>query len=174
VADLERSSTEFRFFLPTMITSLLATPEYIRAALANVPGDHSKAISRKLDRQRVLHDDAKSFVFLLTEQAVRWPLLPAPAMAVQIDRLVSVSRLPSVRLGVLPLDRRQIPLTPLSMFTVYDRRMATVETPTGVMVFQGPRNTSVLVDEFSRYERHALWGDGARNRLRKWARLLRN
>ncbi|QMU70108.1 Scr1 family TA system antitoxin-like transcriptional regulator [Streptacidiphilus sp. P02-A3a] len=172
LAHLERSSAELRFFLPTMITSLLSTPEYIRATLAGVPGDHAKAIARKLDRQSILYDTSKEFIFLLTEQAVRWPLLPLPAMAMQIDRLVSVSRLPGVRLGVLPLAGH-MPLAPVNVFTVYDRRMATVETSTGVMVFKDPRDTESYLDEFSSYERHASWGDDARNHLGLWAQLFR-
>ncbi|MBF9069847.1 helix-turn-helix domain-containing protein [Streptacidiphilus fuscans] len=172
LADLERMSAEFRFFLPTIITSLLSTPEYIRATLANVPGDHSQAISRKLDRQSVLYDASKRFTFLLTEQAVRWPLLPRPAMAMQIDRLVSVSRLPSVRLGVLPLAGH-VPLTPLNVFTVYDRSLATVETSTGVMVLKDARDVESYLAEFSSYEAHALWGDAARIRLEEWAQLFR-
>ncbi|MEY9873632.1 transcriptional regulator with XRE-family HTH domain [Streptacidiphilus sp. MAP12-33] len=172
LADLEQLSTEFRFFLPTMITSLLSTPDYIRATLAYVPGDHSKAIARKLDRQAVLYDSSKEFAFLLTEQAVRWPLLAGHAMAMQIDRLVSVSRLPSVRLGVLPLSGH-IPLTPLNVFTVYDRSMATVETSTGVMVFKDSRDVESYLEEFSAYSDHALWGDAARILLEEWAQLFR-
>ncbi|MEY9940710.1 helix-turn-helix domain-containing protein [Streptacidiphilus sp. MAP5-3] len=172
LADLEQSSAEFRFFLPTMVTSLLSTPEYIRATLASVPGDHTKAIARKLDRQSVLYDPVKQFTFILTEQAVRWPLLSAPAMSMQIDRLVSVSRLPGVRLGVLPLAG-YIPLTPLNVFTIYDRSMATVETSTGVMVFKDSRDVDSYLEEFSSYEEHALWGGDARIRLEEWAQLFR-
>ncbi len=120
LARLESISTEFRFFLLSMITGLLATPDYVRASLADVPGDQSKTIAKKLERQHVLYDSAKSFTFVLTEQAVRWPLLPPVAMAVQLDQLASVSRIPSVRLGVIPLGGH-IPEKPLNTFTVYDR-----------------------------------------------------
>lgn len=34
LARLEAVTTEFRFFLPTMITGLLATPDYVRASLS--------------------------------------------------------------------------------------------------------------------------------------------
>jgi transcriptional regulator with XRE-family HTH domain len=172
LADLERSSTAFRFFLPTMITSLLSTPEYIEATLAHIPGDHSKTISRKLGRQTVLHEETKTFIFLLTEQAVRWPLLSTPGMVTQIDRLVSVSRLSSVRLGVLPLGSR-IPMKLVNVFTVYDRSMATVETSAGVMVFKDPRDVEGFLKEFAAFERYALWGDAARSRLKDWAQLFR-
>lgn len=59
LAGLESSSTEFRFFLLSMLTALLSTPEYIRASLAHISGDHGKAMARKLERQEVLYDRTK-------------------------------------------------------------------------------------------------------------------
>ncbi|MEU6993320.1 DUF5753 domain-containing protein [Streptomyces sp. NPDC046465] len=171
LAEFEQSSTEFRFLLPSMVTGLLATPEYVRASLAGIPGDHSKAIKRKLERQAVLHDTSKEFTFVLTEQAVRWPYLPSPAMATQIDRLVTVSRLPSVRLGVIPLVGH-MPVAPLNTFTVYDNRVATVETSSGVMVLRSQRDVSAYQDEFAVYEGYALFGDEARRALSTWGRQL--
>ncbi|MDX2932832.1 XRE family transcriptional regulator [Streptomyces ipomoeae] len=168
LAEFERSSTEFRYFLPSMVTGLLATPEYVRASLAHIPGDHGKVIAKKLERQAVLDDVSKRFTFILTEQAVRWPILLAPAMAQQIDRLMSVSSLPNVRLGVIPLVGH-MPRAPLNTFTVYDSRMATAETRSGAMVFRSHRDVSAYLDEFAAYERYALFGDEAREQLAEWA-----
>jgi transcriptional regulator with XRE-family HTH domain len=67
LAGLEATSTEFRFFLPSMVTALISTPEYIRASLAHVPGDASKAVAKKLERQAVLHDESKHFRFLWSQ-----------------------------------------------------------------------------------------------------------
>ncbi|MDT0543824.1 MULTISPECIES: helix-turn-helix transcriptional regulator [Streptomyces] len=173
LAGFERSSTEFRYFLLSMVTGLLATPEYVRASLAHVPGDHRKAITRKLERQSVLYDTSKRFIFILTEQAVRWPFLPTSAMAMQIDRLASISRLPNIRLGVIPLDGH-IPVGPLNTFTIYDTRIATVETQTGAMVFRDHRDVSAYLDEFTAYEGLALFGEKCRERLSEWADQFRS
>lgn len=172
LASLERSSTEFRYFLPTMITGLLATPEYIRASLAPFPGDHSKAIAKKLERQAVLYDAAKRFTFILTEQACLWPLLPTQAMAMQLDRLVSVSQLPSVRLGIVPMVGH-MPCAPLNVFTVYDASLATVEVSTGALVFRDSRDIQEYIEEFQTFEGYALWGEDARVKLRAWASRFR-
>jgi transcriptional regulator with XRE-family HTH domain len=165
---LEKTATELRYFLLSMITGLLATPEYIRESIAHVPGDQTKVVTKKLERQSILHDVSKRFTFVLTEQAVRWPLLPPAGMAMQIDRLVSLSRLPNVRVGVLPLGNH-VRARPLSTFTLYDRRMATVETPTGVMVFKDHRDISAYAEEFATYESCALFEDLARDHLSRWA-----
>lgn len=168
LAGLEAVSTEFRFFLLSMITGLLATPEYVRASIADVSGDQSKTIIKKLERQQVLYDDSKSFTFILTEQAVRWPLLPPMAMAIQLDRLASVSRLPNVHLGVIPLGGH-IPERPLNTFTLYDRRLATVETGTGVLILRDHRDVTAYLRDFETYERYAVFGDACRALLADWA-----
>jgi transcriptional regulator with XRE-family HTH domain len=71
--SLEASSTQMRYFLLSMVTGLLATPEYVRASLAHSTADTSKAVAGKLGRQAVLYDASKRFTFVPTEQAVRWP-----------------------------------------------------------------------------------------------------
>ncbi|GGT84093.1 helix-turn-helix domain-containing protein [Streptomyces coeruleorubidus] len=172
LAGFEKSSAEFRYFLLSMVTGLLATPEYVRASLAHIPGDHSKAIAKKLERQSVLYDTSKRFTFILTEQAVRWPFLSPAAMAVQIDRLVSISLLPNIELGVIPLDGH-MPTAPLNTFTIYDVRIATVETQTGVMVFRDHRDVSAYLNEFGTYEGYALFGEEGRERLAEWATRFR-
>ncbi|MFJ8001026.1 helix-turn-helix domain-containing protein [Streptomyces sp. NPDC096310] len=167
LASLESEATELRYFLPAMITGLLATPEYIRASLSHTPGDPSKTVAKKLERQAILYDTAKTFTFLLTEQAVRWAIVPHPALAVQIGRLVSISHLPNIRMGIIPLGT-VIPRGPMNTFTVYDDRLATVENFTGRMVFRDPRDVSEHISVFTSFERHALFGGEARELLEQY------
>ncbi|WP_436957482.1 helix-turn-helix domain-containing protein [Streptomyces sp. SudanB182_2057] len=173
LSGFEKASTEFRYFLLSMVTGLLATPDYIKASLAHIPGDHSKAIAKKLERQSVLYDASKRFTFILAEQAVRWPFLTPAAMAMQLDRLVSISLLSNIRLGVIPLDGH-MPTAPLNTFTIYDTRIATVEAQTGVMVFRDHRDVSAYLNEFGIYEGYALFGEEGRERLADWAGRFRS
>ncbi|GAQ54648.1 helix-turn-helix domain-containing protein [Streptomyces acidiscabies] len=173
LARLESLTVEFRFFLPTMITGLLATPEYVRASLAGNSGDMSKIVAKKLERQQVLLDSSKFFTFLLTEQAVRWPLASSIAMAMQLDRLASVSRIPNIRLGVIPLGTvGPIAETPLSVFTVYDRRLVQVETNTGALILRDHRDVNAYRDDFDRYESYAAFGDECRELLSEWSMIF--
>ncbi|MGW0533604.1 helix-turn-helix domain-containing protein [Streptomyces sp. NPDC003032] len=173
LAGLEAESTELRYFLPAMVTGLLATPEYIRAGLGHSPVDVTKTVARKLERQALLYDSAKRFTFLLTEQAVRWAVVQPPAMAVQIDHLISVSRLPHVRIGVVPLGT-VVGRGPMNTFTIYDQRLTTVETFTGRIVFQDARDIAEHLDVFDLYERHAVFGEEARYLLQEWATIYRS
>jgi transcriptional regulator with XRE-family HTH domain len=172
LAALEADTTHIRFFLPTMITGLLQTPEYARASLGVFPGDHGQAIAKRLDRQATLYDRAKRFTFLLTEAAVRWQLVEPAVMAVQIGRLASLSELPNLRLGIIPLDAC-VPDGPLNTFTVYDDRIATAETFGGVIMMRDPRDVAYHLELFAFFERYAVFGDEVRKLLEQYARDLR-
>ena len=172
LASLEADATHIRFFLPTMVTGLLQTPEYARASLGVFPGDHGQAIARRLDRQATLYNRAKRFSFLLTEAAVRWQLVEPAVMAVQMGRLVSLSELPNVRLGVIPLDAC-IPDGPLNTFTVYDDRIATAETFGGVIMMRDPRDVAYHLELFAFFERYAVFDDEVRKLLEQYAQNFR-
>ena len=172
LAGLEATSTEFRFFLPSMVTALISTPEYIRASLAHVPGDASKAVAKKLERQAVLYDESKHFRFVVTESAARWPLCPPLLMALQLDRLASLSRLPNVQLGVIPVSSSP-PRGPMNTFTVYDERLATAETFTGAVIMRDPRDVAFHLQLFHLFEDAALFEGAARERLTEWAAIFR-
>lgn len=165
LASLERDAREMRHFLPTLLTGLLQIPEYMRAAM-NTPiepaaGDTSRAVALKLERQAILHDKSKHFAFLLTESAVRWQLCEPSVMAVQLDRLVSLSRLSNIRMGVMPLSA-QVPDGAYHTFVAYDRRLVTVELFTGQLVLRDPKDVEHYRALFDFFDSHALWGDEAR------------
>lgn len=172
LAALEAAARHIRFFLPVMITGLLNTPEYAKATMSLVPGDHSRMLAKKLERQSVLYDTSKEFTFLLSEAAARWALVPPPAMAVQIDRLISVSRLGNVHIGIIPLDR-QVGGGPLNTFTLYDDRLATAETFGGAIIMRDPKDVDSHLKLFEFFARHALFDDDARSRLDGIARDFR-
>ncbi|MEW2297685.1 helix-turn-helix transcriptional regulator [Streptomyces sp. NPDC006743] len=170
---LEASSTHLRYFLLSMVTGLLATPEYVRASLAHSPADTSKAVAGKLERQAVLYDPSKRFTFILTEQAVRWPVVSSLALAEQIDRLSSLTYLPNVHIGLIPMGTAT-PKTPLNTFTVYDASLATIETSAGLLVLRDERDVRSYLEEFSGYEGCALFEEEARAKLAEWSAICRS
>jgi transcriptional regulator with XRE-family HTH domain len=172
LSSLEAATTEFRFFLPAMMASLISTPDYIRASLAHVRGSTGKAVAKKLERQSVLYDTSKSFSFVLTESAVRWPVSDPAVMTAQLDHLILLSRLPNFRLGVIPVLASQL-RGPLNTFTVYDERLVTAETFTGMVVMRDPHDVALHLDLFARFEHAAIFGDTARKRIAEWAAALR-
>ena len=168
LAALEQNASEVRHFLPALITGLLQTPEYMRAAMSTpvepVSGDVGRAVAAKLERQAVLHEPGKRFCFLLTESALRWQLCPPAVMALQLDRLVSLSQLPTVDIRVLPLDR-PVPDGAYHTFVTYDRRLVTVELFSGQLVLRDPKDVEHYRALFDFFAGLALWADDARKML---------
>jgi len=176
LAALEANATLVRHFLPTLITGLLQIPEYMRAAMHTpiqpAACDLSKAIALKLERQAILHDKAKNFEFLLTESATRWQVCEPSIMAVQIDRLVSLSQLPNIRIGVLLLSV-QVDNGAYHTFVTYDRRLVTIELFTGQLVLRDPKDIDHYRALFDLFGAHALWADDARSVLTTLADTFR-
>jgi Domain of unknown function (DUF5753) len=110
---------------------------------------------------------------VLTEAAVRWQLCEPQVMAVQMGRLISLSELPSVRIGIIPLDR-YVPDGPLNTFTVYDDRIATAETFGGVIMMRDPRDVQSHLELFAFFERYAAFDADARALLESYADNFRS
>ncbi|MGN5633516.1 helix-turn-helix domain-containing protein [Streptomyces sp. AC154] len=174
LAGLEASSTTFRYFLLSMITGLLATPAYVRASLGDAPSEQQmKTVALKLERQRVLFDRAKRFTFLLTEAAVRYPLIPRDELAMQIDHLISLTKQPNIRIGILPMGTH-LGTGALNTFTIYDEAVATAELDLGAIVFRDTRDVQDLITRFAHYEEKALFSGDARAQLKDWAEACRS
>lgn len=177
LAALEANATHIRYFLPALITGLLQTPAYLRQALHSpvdpaARADRSRSIAAKLARQSILDDHSKRFDFLLTDSAVRWQLCDPPAMAAQLDHLISISHLPTVQMGILPQQAR-IPDGPMNGFVIYDTRLVTIELFTGQLVLRDPKDIDHYHALFGFFTSHALWSDAARNHLQTLAEVFR-
>ncbi|WP_225096261.1 DUF5753 domain-containing protein [Streptomyces sp. CoH27] len=172
LAALEKSAVHLRYFLPSIPTGLIQTPEYMRHVMtrtsASATGDVDRVIALKLERQAVLNDPEKRFEFLLTESAIRWQLCEAAVMAQQIEHLVSLSRRPNVDVKVLPLSAR-VSEVPFNTFTVYDTTLATLEVFTGRVVLREAKDVEHYSRLFEAFAGHAYTDDAARQLLDDWA-----
>ncbi|MGW0900426.1 helix-turn-helix domain-containing protein [Streptomyces goshikiensis] len=161
------SMTLLRLFQPSLVPGLLQTPEYVRAVLQRKGlGEEqlSRTIGARIERQRVLYDTDKALRFIMTEPVLRWRILPAAMLAGQVDRIVSVSRLPNVDIRVVPLDAAQTDV-PGRSFVIRDDQMVTVETTHAEMVVTDPRDVALYVDKFDRFSNVALSGSDMRAML---------
>ena len=177
LASLEAAATHVRHFLPSLVTGLLQVPEYMTAALASavhpLNGDLSKVTSLKLMRQAVLHEEGKRFDFLITENAARWRLCSPSVMVLQLDRIISVSRLPAVSVSVLPLNA-QATEGAFHTFVIYDAKLVTAELFSGQVVLRDPKDIDYYTELFNFFEARALVGDDARGQLDAWASDFRS
>ncbi|GAB2939332.1 helix-turn-helix domain-containing protein [Streptomyces heilongjiangensis] len=163
-----RSAQLVRSFQCVVLPALLQTAEYARHVFASVPNSTPDAIGRavaaRIERQSVLYEPGRESVFVLTEAVLRtWPGSPALMLA-QLDRLLAVESLDSVRLGVIPW-RRRVPVLPRHGFTLCDKRAVVVETFDRERVSADSAELAAYEDTFARFEEAATFGDEVRELL---------
>ncbi|MFD4374070.1 helix-turn-helix domain-containing protein [Streptomyces sp. NPDC058486] len=158
---IEARTSLLRVFQPALVPGLLQTPEYARAILSRHDDLTEETVRRtvaaRLERQAVLYDEAKTFRFVITEPVLRWLIVPPMVMVGQLDKLISVTRLPNMDLRVVPLvgPKRDIPN---HAFVVRDDRAVTVETVHAEVVVTDPRDVAVYVAKFDDFAEDAVTG----------------
>jgi transcriptional regulator with XRE-family HTH domain len=133
IANLDAKTRLFRVFEATIVPGLLQTAEYARARLTqgvilyNAANDINEAVRVRMQRQELLYRPDKRFHFVITEAALRLRLCTAEVMLAQLDRLMSLSTLPNVRLGIIGADTQYV-VGPWHGFWLRDNDRVLVET----------------------------------------------
>ncbi|MFF5011003.1 helix-turn-helix domain-containing protein [Streptomyces phaeochromogenes] len=162
---IEAQMSLLRLFQPALVPGLLQTPEYMRAILSRhedlTEETVRRTVSARLERQEVLYDESKTLRFVITEPVLRWLIVPPLVMAGQLDRLISLSRLPNIDIRVVPLAGRQHDI-PNHAFVIRDDRAVTVETVHAEVVVTDPRDIALYAAKFDGFAERALHGDAVR------------
>ncbi|MER5371835.1 helix-turn-helix transcriptional regulator [Streptomyces sp. NPDC002553] len=163
-----RSAQLVRSFQCVVLPAMLQSAEYARhvfdSAPDSTPEGVGRAVAARVERQSLLYEPGRESVFVLTEGVLRtWPGSPALMLA-QLDRLLAVESLSTVRLGVVPW-RQAMPLMPRHGFTLCDRAAVVVETFRGERVLAGSTEVAAYEDTFSRFEEAATFGPDVRELL---------
>jgi hypothetical protein len=164
---VESHMTQLKLFQPALVPGLLQTPEYIHAILSrhNLSQDVLNKTSRsRLERQRILYDASKDLRFVITENVFRWRIVSPARMAEQIDRIISLSRLSNVDVGVVPFAVDQNDIANHA-FVIRDDRTVTVETIHAEVVVTEPRDVAVYVEKFEGFASLGLHGSEMREML---------
>ena len=157
----------FRAFETTVVPGLLQTAEYARARFAegirrlNLPNDIDEAVAARARRQEILYRPDKRFHFVLTEAALRFRLCAPDVMVGQLDRLVSLSHLPNVRLGIIGFET-QYATAPWHGFWLYDNERVLVETLSAELDLRQPQEIELYSSAFEQLAAVAGYGRSAR------------
>ncbi|MFJ7202279.1 helix-turn-helix domain-containing protein [Streptomyces sp. NPDC098789] len=165
IQAMEAQTDLLRVFQCSCIPGLLQTPEYVRGVQrgSELTDDAlEEMIGARLRRQEVLYDRSRTFDFLVTESVLRWKLVPAPMMAAQLDRLITMSRMPNVRIGIVPLSA-SMPGLPTSSFVLFDSRLVIVEIPHAEITTSEVRDIALYENKYRMFDRVALSGEGMRD-----------
>lgn len=162
IQAIESQATRIRLFQGQLVPGLLQTPEYVSAVFSLPPvlpeETRARTIAARLERQKTLYQPEKSFHFIICEHVLRWLVCEPMVMAVQLDRILSLARLPNVTVGVVPLSGRK-PDFPMTCFSLLDDRLVLVETFHSEITTREPRDIKTYSDTFDRFSSVAQYGD---------------
>jgi transcriptional regulator with XRE-family HTH domain len=172
-----RQGKRIRNFEIAFIPGLLQTPEYIRYRALEAVRLHGtredkvdETVASRMRRQEALWDTSKTFEFVITEAAFRLLPCPRPVMIAQLDRLMTVTAMSNVTLGIIPFDTELAVVPMLGFLTVDDATI--VETFTSTDTLKG--SESAKCDQiFDALMAEAVTGEGARRLIAAAAASLR-
>ncbi|MEU1221184.1 helix-turn-helix domain-containing protein [Streptomyces microflavus] len=114
------------------VNGLLQTPDYARhvfecyATLQKSPRDTEDAVRARMDRQRWLYQPGRRLNLLLWEGALRAQVCPPKVLAGQLDRLMGVVGMDTVRLGIVPFNTALL-LPPANAFWIVGEQLVITE-----------------------------------------------
>jgi hypothetical protein len=158
----------FRIYESGVIPGLFQTPAYATARMARIiafsgiPNDLEDAVAARMDRQRVLYSGDHRFTVVLEEWTLRSRLGSVEMMAGQLGHLINVASLPSVSLGIIPMNAERV-MWAAPGFWIFDDDCAHVETPTALLTVTQPREISAYVRTFVELASTAVHGAAARS-----------
>jgi transcriptional regulator with XRE-family HTH domain len=157
----------FRAFETSVIPGLLQTAEYARARLEEAARqfetvkDVDEAVKVRVQRQEILYRQDKRFHFVLTEAALRYRRCSIEVMLAQLDRLVALSALRNVRLGIIGFETKY-PVGPLHGFWLRDNDRVMVETYSAELNLAQPQEVELYGRVFEQLAEAASYGSAAR------------
>ncbi|MFF2805709.1 Scr1 family TA system antitoxin-like transcriptional regulator [Streptomyces sp. NPDC058000] len=98
---------------------------------------------------------------MITESVLKWRLISPTMMAAQLDKLITMSRMPNISIGVVPLSAPMTDL-PSSSFALFDNRLVIVEIPHAKVTTTEPRDIERYVTKFDGFEQVAVADEGMR------------
>lgn len=175
IRALEAQAAQISEFRPTFMPGLLQTAEYAKELLhlASGPLDFGgdelevdRMVAMRMQRQQVLYDPGKHIHFVLLEAALRCRVCSPSTLAGQLDRLVALVGLPTLRLGLVPFET-QLPIIPFGDFTIYDQDLVVVEGLTGEQHLGQSDEIALYVQFFDILSGAAVYGQEAVSVIRR-------
>lgn len=166
VRAIEEQSARIGEFEVAVIPGILQTADYAREVLSVSSGPRAwgsddaeveDKIAGRLRRQEILYGRDKRVQVVLSEAALRVLVTTPGTMAGQLDKLLAVSRLPAMELGVIGFSQR-IPAYSIGGFRVYDDDLIVVESISGEDEITDPAKVTVYLEAFDALRQAASTG----------------
>jgi hypothetical protein len=127
-----------------------------------------------MNRQAILYDSSRHLEFILAEAAVRWRLVPENLMRAQIEKIIDISTLDNVTIGIIP-QAAEADVWHDHGFNILEDRgdngdpVVHVETLTQGLTITEPDEVAAYKEAFDRLRRLAVTGTDAQTLLRQIA-----
>jgi transcriptional regulator with XRE-family HTH domain len=166
-SKLENETRYTRWYEPCLVPGFLQTSDYLISVLRKVTAfyeiptdDFDAAVTKRLDRQRNLHQGNRRYHFILAEQVLFTTVGDDDVMIAQLDRLLRAMSLPRVVISIIPANASyEVPTT---NFVLYDRHRVQVETIAAELTITQPREVALYEKTFLTLAKQAVIGDAAR------------
>lgn len=139
-------------FIPGFIQTAAYASELLRLPLGPTvfganDDDIDQMVAARMERQSILYDPSKSVNIIVLEGALYSRVCETNIQIAQLDRLITLSGLPSLNLGIVPFAAR-LPIFPLGGFLIYDQDFVVVESLTGEQQLSSQEEVSLYVSLF--------------------------
>ena len=161
IDELTRNATRIRDAQITVIPGLLQIPAYARSIFTQVQAvypnvDIDAAVQARMRRREILHEEGRTFEFIIAEAALAMPPCPPKVMHAQIDRLMISMDLENVTVGIVP-QGRQLAMSFYNNFTLLDDLLVVEsygyeDQVTGELAEAHARIFEMLMDESAKEE----------------------
>lgn len=149
ILDLERHSDRIEVLQHSILPGLTQTAAYAREVLCRLStarGDIESAVAARIERQELLDDRNKSFLFVISEWALALPMLAdAGARSRQSAKLESIASRGNCDVRILPLGAKTKSIV-FGSFVMYDRRLAYVESNSHGMTVSDDESLGAYID----------------------------
>lgn len=159
---------QFRIYHSQVVPGPLQTGSYISAVLSglrdmrDIPDDVAATVQVRLDRQRILYEGDHRFAIVMEESVLRYPIGGPETMVEQLGHLLEAFDLPSVSLGIIPLDADRSAMLPVEGFHIFDDAQVDIELVSGFLKITQPREVAAYAQTFAMLAEQAVYGATAR------------
>ncbi|OIJ95090.1 transcriptional regulator [Streptomyces sp. MUSC 14] len=172
VRPVYERTERFRVYSSWLLPGLLQTRAYTTAILSAIRDrrglvdDVAAAVEERMARQHVLSEGSHRFAFLIEESVLRNGLSGPDVMREQLAHLLSVSRLPAVSMGVIPMRPDRERAWPVEGFWIYDTAQVSVELVSGYLTITQPSEIAMYGRAFTELGGVAVHGARARQLIK--------
>lgn len=171
VLPLWEQTLRFKSYSCSLLPGPLQTEDYTRTVLTglrrrrSLKDDVEEAVSARMDRQRLLSENGRSFAFVVEESCLRRNIGGRDVMYAQLSHLLRVFDFGNVSLGVIPSGADRSDMWPVENFWIFDDKQVNVELVSAYLTIRQNHEVKQYTDTFRMLHAQAVFGAEAFDRL---------